>query len=69
MTESVRERSICNNNALCDSRLQVEEMGPSWLFRHNNLIRDVMSGEYIKKQKLNNIINHIHFKGIPFMRS
>jgi hypothetical protein len=65
MTESVRERSICNNNALCDSRLQVEEMGPSWLFRHNNLIRDVMSGEYIKKQKLTNIINHIHFKGDP----
>ncbi|SEM14885.1 hypothetical protein SAMN04489760_10582 [Syntrophus gentianae] len=65
MIENLGERGICNDTALCESRVPVEENRPSWLFRHNDLIRDMMSGEYIKKRKLTNILNHIHFKGDP----
>lgn len=63
MIENVRERSGSDDASFHAVRRHVEETRPSWLFRHNDLIREMTPGEHIKKQKLTNILNHIHFRG------
>lgn len=63
MKENGRERIIFDDTAFCESQLHAEDMLPPWLFRHNDLIRDMTFADYVDKRKLTNIINFIHFKG------
>ncbi|OPY13982.1 MAG: PilZ domain protein [Syntrophus sp. PtaB.Bin001] len=63
MIGNVQERSACGETILNDNPHVGEELRLSWLFRHSDLIRDMTIGDTIKKQKLTNILNLIHFKG------
>jgi len=62
MDNNGRERNIYDDTACRDGRPHAEELLPPWLFRHNDLIRNMTYADYIDKKKLTNIINFVHFK-------
>ncbi len=59
------ERSICGSGTFFNRHLTVQDSMPYRLFRHRDLLQDIVPSDSIDKEKLINLLNLIHFKGDP----
>jgi hypothetical protein len=65
MDHEERDKDTKNEVTVQKNQRRVETSLPPWVFRHKDLIRAITSADCIKKNKMINILNYLHFKGDP----
>src|SRR3990172_5435645 len=61
MDSNKRNKDIIGEEGVLKGRSFDEAAAAPWLFRHDDMIKELSSASLIEKEKLANILNYIHF--------